>query len=1266
MKLNLSFKKQALSILLSLSTIAVFSQTQQHVWEFKNHEIDFTSGTPQVNVTDNDLIDYNNSHGIHDENGNMILKVVDGNVYNKFHQGIGGLIGEQVDSDGSLQIIPFSNNQCKYYIVYLVDKGLSYAQFTFYYAIVDLSLNNGNGEIIANDILHSSPESQSGFKYEDFATSTIKNANGDRYLYSIGLKYISTTQNVKIRKYLVNDSGISLLNTYDIDLGIPDHFFIGETELSHDGTMLAYSGFGSNSAINIFHLDAAGDIDFNTGNNGLTSFQIPNEEVVGLEFTPNSERIYYSHWNNSTSGISFIDLNTSSLSNVLGSSGIRNTPLELAYDPLGDYTIGFIDDNDFGIIQDIELVNPSISLLGAQIEFGMNPRNYTYSLPKQIDGEDYVERFNDPIVEPKCCLFSEGIDIVQLDVTSSQTWSPASNPFNNQAELIVTDELRIKAGSNVTFNDMLIRFEEDAKLVIEPDAMLIINNTTLTSTDCETIMWQGIELQGNANLTQTFANQGVFIMQSNSEISNALNGINVFGRTPAGNTDWNATGGWVRASNSTFRNNKRDVQFLTYNFKNRSLFRNCEFLTDAPLNNGSAPLGHVTMFEVDRIGFYGNDFKNMTTGLYSKDSRGFGIKSIDAKYKVKNRCNSIVPIGSTCNDKDPNVFEGLVYGIEATATNSFYTVEIMFNEFINNRNAIYLGGVDYAKVVNNEFDLDEPNGYSGFIPWTYGLYLENCTAYQVENNNFFYDNTGFVFGVIVNNSNNNGQGNDINEIYNNYFEGVVYGGATINENVRLVDGNAVTNTGLTFKCNDFVNSEVVDLYFGGPVSPFQGACLTPDGNLPHSPANNTFSPVIPSGAHLWNANGVDFQMDYRYSTSTIFQTEPLVINNTNTTTSACGNLPDYDSDVSCPENRFDLPNFVIINFAKEFRNTAVSKEDLINGGIKDELLLDIQSMNPGQLKNKLLSYAPYLSDEVLIAVLEKTPSLPPGIVKQIMFANAPLSSNVIDALEDQNIPNGIKNQIQSQEGISPVRELQAEISHLYREAALGVNEVIRRYTHDTTYVNGMDSIRVLLEEEGLVNHAKCKMVSMHIKNSDFQQADTLLTELEQNPDLSEFCEFQRQIIDLKQQTEKCFVMVDDTVRREKIEEIADRNDGSKECLVANRLLELVFAFVYEEERPDIVFNKSMFVNEDDKMHSYEEYIKVFPNPTSDILHIEAGLTGDEKADVNIYSLSGQLVKSSTISQQKSYIRVNEVDNGVYLIKITMPDGKIRFSKVMIN
>lgn len=194
MKSNFLLKKQALTILLSLSTIFVFSQPQQHVWQFQNQEIDFTSGAPQVNSTSNQTFSYENSHGIHDDNGNMILKIVDGTVYNKFNQVIGGLTGYSSGMVNSLQIIPFKNNQCKYYVVYSAvnlgmpccfngDEPCCFAENFLYYSIVDLSLDNGNGVIVSNgNILNTS---NSSIKYEDFATSTLSN-NGDRYLYNIG------------------------------------------------------------------------------------------------------------------------------------------------------------------------------------------------------------------------------------------------------------------------------------------------------------------------------------------------------------------------------------------------------------------------------------------------------------------------------------------------------------------------------------------------------------------------------------------------------------------------------------------------------------------------------------------------------------------------------------------------------------------------------------------------------------------------------------------------------------------------------------------------------------------------------------------------------------------------------------------------------------------------------------------------------------------------------------------------------------------------
>lgn len=439
MKSKSLLKKQALTILLSLSSFAVFSQPQKHVLYFAEQQVDLTTGSASIlNSSQFDLSnppEYNHANGVHDQDGNQILKIVDGSVYNKFSQNIGFL--ENFGTSGhasTLDIIPFENNQCKYYIVY-TDHNIPAAccvngtepccdpGFTLYYSIVDLSELNGQGQIITNGQIL---DPFTDFWYTDVVVGN-KNPSGDRYMYSINLERTFGFQDVLLKKFLVTSSGISLENQYQLQL--PNNFdiIIGESELASDRSMIAFTDV-SNAYINLIHLDPLnGDVDINQGNNGLTQYTMPFNSSYGIEFTDNNERLYVSGGFNE--GIRFIDLNAGIISSVItGSEILGGSLIELGFDPNDQHKIygitsGGASGNLLAEISDINDVTPVFSFsppTNQKLIAGSDILSGVKRLPSQIDGEDYIERFNDPIIEPECCLFYEGIDIIQHDIMSSQ------------------------------------------------------------------------------------------------------------------------------------------------------------------------------------------------------------------------------------------------------------------------------------------------------------------------------------------------------------------------------------------------------------------------------------------------------------------------------------------------------------------------------------------------------------------------------------------------------------------------------------------------------------------------------------------------------------------------------------------------------------------------------------------------------------------------------------------------------------------------------
>jgi hypothetical protein len=76
-------------------------------------------------------------------------------------------------------------------------------------------------------------------------------------------------------------------------------------------------------------------------------------------------------------------------------------------------------------------------------------------------------------------------------------------------------------------------------------------------------------------------------------------------------------------------------------------------------------------------------------------------------------------------------------------------------------------------------------------------------------------------------------------------------------------------------------------------------------------------------------------------------------------------------------------------------------------------------------------------------------------------------------------------------------------------------------------------------------------------------------------------------------------------------------------------------------------------------------IKVFPNPASDLIAIQVGDLVSSDLKVDLYDITGRLIKSNQINagQTITYFDIQDIYNGTYLIKIS--DGSNSISKTII-
>lgn len=73
-------------------------------------------------------------------------------------------------------------------------------------------------------------------------------------------------------------------------------------------------------------------------------------------------------------------------------------------------------------------------------------------------------------------------------------------------------------------------------------------------------------------------------------------------------------------------------------------------------------------------------------------------------------------------------------------------------------------------------------------------------------------------------------------------------------------------------------------------------------------------------------------------------------------------------------------------------------------------------------------------------------------------------------------------------------------------------------------------------------------------------------------------------------------------------------------------------------------------------------VKAYPNPAKDILHFD--ISGDDKATVQLYSLSGSMVLEASLTNFSNSVDVASFAPGVYLFKVLTSDAKIAEGKIV--
>ena len=423
-------------------------------------------------------------------------------------------------------------------------------------------------------------------------------------------------------------------------------------------------------------------------------------------------------------------------------------------------------------------------------------------------------------------------------ITSNTTWSsetflPVTAIVDQDATLTVTDD--VLCGTY-------------ARIIVRPGGKLIVDGGTLTSA-CTGEMWQGIFVEGHSNLHQTEACQGTVLLRNGATIENALCGIHT---GAPGDTSNTSTGGIILAQDATFLNCARAVYMGPYTDytpstgilkPNASSFTRCTFTLDNnnPIESCGARFSELTrLWGVAGVRFAGCTFTNTS----SIDSRGCGIRAVDAGFRVDTYCSQEM-MNSDCTCPGTyatySAFSGFSTAIRVSTTGSPFAVTVDETSFANNNTGISVSGNNHTTVTRCQFDLSLTPGLSY---GTTGLELSACTGFLVEGNAFSRSTSTFpTYGVKA-----AGLGISNNSLYRNTFSGLTYG-------IYSSGNNGGSFSGLRFSCNTF-SQNTHDIYVtSGQVAETQGSASAGADNSFSSGATGNFEVVNPK---CW--------LDYYYST----------------------------------------------------------------------------------------------------------------------------------------------------------------------------------------------------------------------------------------------------------------------------------------------------------------------------------------------------------------------------------------------------------------
>jgi parallel beta-helix repeat protein len=844
-----------------------------------------------------------------------------------------------------------------------------------------------------------------------------------------------------------------------------------------------------------------------------------------------------------------------------------------------------------------------------------------------------------------------------------------------------TGDLVLSAGATLTLNYATLKMNTLKNIIINKNANLHINNSTITKSDNGS-QWKGILFEISSNLSAPDIPGAVHM--SWSTISETKLVFSKSGGSKSGS---------ISASNSTFTDNEKIAQLsgatpayvhgVIYNTDCN--FTRCVF--NSTYCSGTAPT-LFTFTNLRNIIFRGCKFYNGCLNIINcvectncsvtfEESSPLFQSTEKCEFYGFNKSPSTLDGEGTCI----SVINNLAYPDAKVVISNCIFSGTTYNYLVYDANdrAITLKGCSNPEVVSNTIEIEYESNRN-----KHGIFLEDCSGFKVEGNEItatgISTDSEKIYGILVQNA-----GIQTNQIYRNTLTDCPRGIQAQGKN-RGPGDFTFPDQGLKLLCNSFTSFNSAYYIYSAvcttcttnnSLSQFQQGALSltaannspnfnymPDRSLASSATNDFFVAGALTGYNIiYMVPKNPGNYDLRYFTNTAITR--IVHSSTSPVTTHCqSRLP--CSGRWCPTQ---MPPYTIENYSESYGQKLDSLGLLVNGGDHDELytlVSNVRAQDVQDVYDELMSSTPSFD---IIALACSNELFTAEMVENILIENnyGIRSIEVRDALngrEDLLSEAQMSNIYEASDSLSKFERLMMEVDNINTEYMYLMNSSLDALCRRDSIP--VDSVKLYLAAIGDFL-STMKLIELALLEQDTTTALNLFDNIsETTDDEDEIDDYSTLFSDILYDI---YTNYDGDFDSLSYSQRAIIDTLSKKDTYASGIARYLRYAFDGYSWPDVYCGNDTSFNERRanpviENDSTAQFV-FYPNPAQNSITVIIQGNDECNAQLEIIDMRGSIVLKQSLTEQTNVVSVSKRPNGMYLLKVTLK-GEVQMAKLILN